>query len=432
MTLFVWIVGPDGSGKSTLISQFLAEFHGTSLHLHGKDPVSHEDLGFQHTHSMRRRGLFKSGLAILYRYAVTAIRLLRARMHGVDIVVMERPFLDQAIDPDRYRIHNLTIPLVRVLAFFLPRPDFVVSLVGDAGVITNRKNELTADSTEKQLRLWMEALRNKRLLELDTSQITEAECSEAFFGYLNDIASEVNIQGLTRALFIPSRHRAAYRGSGYLALEMLIRRTSKLGRMLTGFSVQLARLGLHGRSEFLPEGIEELLRQVVPKELDFCCIQSHGRRRWVFALMADKKVVGYLKVAPISDRSLVGEADLLTKIAKSKPSFEIPKVIATVENDTWMGVLLSVVPGFHDKPVLDRRIAEQMTAEFRQVCDGKGVFHGDLTPWNVSLLPDGRYAIVDWEMGCVGWSPERDLARFDEALGWLQSRRSYLRQSVHK
>ena len=181
---FVLLVGPDGTGKSTLaqVLPSLVEgtfrrtraFHwrpdilprpGRLLGRKGADP--------QAPHARPAYGPIMSSALLGYYWldfflgGWLHIWPLRAR---TGMIIVERGWWDVAVDPLRYR---LTSPpgMVRALGFLLPRPDLVLLLEAPSRVILERKSEISEEELDRQTSAWDSVLpANVPVVHLDASR----------------------------------------------------------------------------------------------------------------------------------------------------------------------------------------------------------------------------------------------------------------------
>lgn len=165
--LWIVIAGPDGSGKSSLAAE-LADRVGPSfrrrLSLHwspGILPrpgslVGRDARDPERPHGSATHGPLVSALATLYHWLDHAIGYaarIRPTIVRSGLVVMERGFLDAAIDPRRYRLNGAAF--AGTLGRLLPRPHLTILLLGDARVVHSRKPELSVNEIERQQNLWV-------------------------------------------------------------------------------------------------------------------------------------------------------------------------------------------------------------------------------------------------------------------------------------
>jgi hypothetical protein len=90
------------------------------------------------------------------------------------LVVMERGWLDIAVDPRRYRL-SVSPRLVQLLGRLLPNPDLAVILHADPLLLIRRKAELPETELRRQMRRWGEVKFSHRTirLSLDASDPVE-------------------------------------------------------------------------------------------------------------------------------------------------------------------------------------------------------------------------------------------------------------------
>ena len=103
-------------------------------------------------HAQRPRGFALSCLKLLYMLAqswLAHLRVLAWRRRG-QLVIVDRYFLDYAIDPQRYRMPASTVRLASLLGKLAPRPDvqFVLDVRGEE--LQRRKHEVSLSESRRQ------------------------------------------------------------------------------------------------------------------------------------------------------------------------------------------------------------------------------------------------------------------------------------------
>lgn len=159
----VWVVGPDGSGKSFLVEQLRerAARRGVRMHRYHQraglllPKRARASEGFDSPHKVEvRRWTGQIGkilLSLLDFYAGFARVLPRQRR---ELAIFERPPIDMAVDPRRYRLSERFGSLAGRLALLLPGPQVVAVCQGDPARIHARKPELGLDEVRRQQVRW--------------------------------------------------------------------------------------------------------------------------------------------------------------------------------------------------------------------------------------------------------------------------------------
>lgn len=139
-----------------------------------------------------------------------------------------------------------------------------------------------------------------------------------------------------------------------------------------------------------------------------------GRRGFALLLLKGSEPVGFLKLREGESEWLGHESEALTSLALAKPTtFSAPSIIDFGSVHEWHFLLTTALPSVPHRvphaPPIRQIVGEIETALSNMprppsVRDTWRPMHGDLTPWNLRQLPDGRLTLFDWED--ASWGPE--------------------------
>jgi len=158
--LSVVLLGPDGSGKSSVqcaVSQDLAPAFGAAVR-RSFPPALLNRKGTGSTnpnpHDIKPRGFVHSTLrAALYWFGYHRLiypLTLRRQLARNTLIMHDRHMLDALVDPKRYR-YGGPLWLLRMLTWFIPKPDLVIFLDAPAEMVQQRKAEVPPAETRRQL-----------------------------------------------------------------------------------------------------------------------------------------------------------------------------------------------------------------------------------------------------------------------------------------
>lgn len=170
--LFVCLIGPDGSGKTTIANGLREEmkdvfdvvryYHGhwgilpeLKTYYNAVAPLLAKEQKAVHSDNVicgqgsAWFGLARGLLYVLYyslEYILGHFLLFRAKAKG-ELVLFDRYFYDYMIQPAYSRVPRW---LLRLIERFLPRPDVLIWLHNEPEVIHQRKPELSASQVQQQ------------------------------------------------------------------------------------------------------------------------------------------------------------------------------------------------------------------------------------------------------------------------------------------
>ncbi len=194
--LFLSVLGPDGSGKTTLIEYLKIDLEGafrqTNLyHLRpyffGKSQNKtacqpHNRKCYPKTISLLK--LIYYWLDYIFGYLIKIkVALIRSRL-----VIFDRYFDDILVDPKRLRLRNSEI-LSKFLYFFVPKPDITFLLDAPPVIIFKRKQEVILEEVTRQRELYkIIAQRSSSYIIVDGSKNAREvakKCIDVIIDHLN-------------------------------------------------------------------------------------------------------------------------------------------------------------------------------------------------------------------------------------------------------
>ncbi len=168
--LVISFLGPDGSGKSTIIDELLDNqlpfLRHDYFHLKPiiKKPSSTENKVVDDPHKFPVYSKFKSIIKILYYIGLYntgwLLNVLPLKRKS-SLVIFDRYYDDMLVDYRRYR-YGGSIALARIVRSIIPRPDIYFILVADPKVIYKRKQEVTFEELQRQLKEYKNLADNER------------------------------------------------------------------------------------------------------------------------------------------------------------------------------------------------------------------------------------------------------------------------------
>jgi len=170
---FVVIVGPDGSGKTTLASAVIdragentAYFHFLPVAWHDRPPKNGSPPPAKKSPDNAILGWLRL-VRNLVRAIVSYRRTVRPAVAAGTFVVADRWVYGYVGQPEALRFSGPGF-LARAMVRLLPTPDLVINLAAPAEVVVSRKAELTAGEATAEMARWAR-LPVASLLTLDAS-----------------------------------------------------------------------------------------------------------------------------------------------------------------------------------------------------------------------------------------------------------------------
>lgn len=197
--ILVAIVGPDGVGKSTLISNLvmpleLAFWRRHKLFHWRPNVIAPKPDNGPETNPQGKvvRGKLFSIIHLIgffLDYCIGYPLVIRPLLAKSNFVVFDRYFHDVLVDPVRYR-YGGPMWFAKFLSRFVPEPDIVFVLEADTDLIWRRKPELSQNEIDRQRAAYQQLrFRHSRVVTIKTGVDLEesiGEASQAVASYMKD------------------------------------------------------------------------------------------------------------------------------------------------------------------------------------------------------------------------------------------------------
>ena len=430
----VCLVGPDGTGKSTLAAA-LPDACGTlflrSSHHHWRPGVlPRPGLAFRTApqdettpHERTPHGPIVSYSLLLYYWLDFLLGgwiTQRSTVMRSGLVVVERGWSDLEVDPARHRL-RVSPRLVRLLGRCLPRPALTLLLDAPPAVLAARKGELSDQEVSRQSAAWKALLRPERDVVLDATRspteivedVREAIVAELERRAANRVAGGwVALPPRGPRVWLPRRPAGALRA----AVSVLPASTSKAQRLRRALRLAAPALTFLPGGGAPPRGIRTLLAGVIPQHGTYGVSRSTLPGRYTALISRrDGSPHAFAKLALHDDGrgALEHEAEHVGLAARLHGGVRAPSVIGSAPGL----LLLEPVTGPSRRQPWELPAAVA-TALGRLYAD-TGLVHGDLAPWNLLADEDG-WVVVDWEHATVGGAP------FTDVFTWFLQSSTYL------
>ena len=424
------VAGPDGSGKTTVADrlQELAEDAGTQVErAHWRPGVVLGRPGDGSPVTEPHAQPPRSGLASTAKLLLATVDVWlaflgpwrRARRDG--LVIWERGWHDQIVDPARYRLQPEVVERLAWMRHLIPRSDAVLLVQGDPDAIHARKPELPAQEIKEQVTRWAQLANaaGRHVVHVDTVQSGPSEAaSQAMSGLVpvggsGPAASSAPWRSVWPT---PSRVGLSAAGGGGATPALAIYRPHRASsRSAVAAARLLHRFGLGLSATPPPPEILAFIDELAPGADGWAAMRSSYPGRFVIAAARHGKLEAFVKVGPPTDDALEREATTLKTIGEADLGLTVPRIRRWGMCGTWH--VLAVEPlDLRKDEVPDELVLGEAIALFHA-----GWVHGDFAPWNV-LWTDRGIALIDWEAAEQASRPLHDLAHFVVQRGGLAGR----------
>lgn len=174
--LTVSFIGPDGSGKSTIIDELMCN----RLPFRRKDyfhlkPIKQDSQAVTVVDDPHEKPVYtklKSYIKLLYfiyQYNLGWIKNILKLKIKSSLIIFDRYYDDLLVDNKRYR-YGGSLPMAKFARLFIPQPDIYFILTADPKVIYERKQEVPFEELERQVESYRSLADEKRYYSIDVDR----------------------------------------------------------------------------------------------------------------------------------------------------------------------------------------------------------------------------------------------------------------------
>ena len=199
----VVILGPDGSGKSSVIERLIDQKWSPaksirSMHLRPRLSLKGvPGAPVTDPHGGPPRGMFSSMVKLgylLFIYNIGYLLKVWPLLLRSNLLVFDRYYHDMLVDPIRYR-YGGPMWLAGVVGRLVPKPDLWLLLDAPPEVLQARKKEVPIQETRRQKEAYLRLVQGmSNGIIIDASQPIEQVVAEARTAILDHMAARTTIQ----------------------------------------------------------------------------------------------------------------------------------------------------------------------------------------------------------------------------------------------
>lgn len=177
--MVIAFLGPDGSGKSTIINALKKQpapfkeviyFHLRPTARSKKDMKPVMDPHGQQTYSPVVS--FMKLIYLCFQYNIGWLLRVIPRRRASNLIIFDRYYDDLLVDNKRYR-YGGSQKLADLMGRFIPKPDIYFVLIAPAEVIINRKREIGREELERLLSGYVNLADRKEFVKIDVDRDPE-------------------------------------------------------------------------------------------------------------------------------------------------------------------------------------------------------------------------------------------------------------------
>lgn len=174
-SLVISFLGPDGSGKTTIIDFLLNNLHFRNSYYYHLKPIvqkSKTKVIIVDPHKSPVYSKPKSYLKVCYfflQYNIGWIFNILPKKLSSSLVIFDRYYDDMLVDNKRYR-YGGSINIAKIVRTLIPKVDIYFILTSDAKIIYERKQEVPFEELERQIDSYRSLNDGIRYLNIDVNR----------------------------------------------------------------------------------------------------------------------------------------------------------------------------------------------------------------------------------------------------------------------
>lgn len=175
-SLVIGFLGPDGSGKSTIIDGLKNQSFPFSRieHFHLK-PIYKKNIAdkiVKNPHQHKTYSPLKSYIKLIFlffQYNIGWLKNILPLKNKSSLVIFDRYYDDILVDYKRYRYGGGSFA-ANFIRLFIPKPDIYFILTADAYIINKRKQEVSLEELKRQIKTYRNLADNSRYINIDANK----------------------------------------------------------------------------------------------------------------------------------------------------------------------------------------------------------------------------------------------------------------------